>query len=24
LAKYSNEYTKIIKEIYNPAIRGGK
>jgi iron(III) transport system substrate-binding protein len=24
LAKYSNQYTKIIKEIYNPAFRGGK
>jgi ABC-type Fe3+ transport system substrate-binding protein len=24
LAKYSNPYTKIIKEIYNPAFRGGK
>lgn len=24
LAKYSDAYTKIIKEIYNPAIRGGK
>jgi iron(III) transport system substrate-binding protein len=24
LAKYSGQYTKIIKEIYNPAIRGGK
>ena len=24
LAKYSKPYTKIIKEIYNPAFRGGK
>lgn len=24
LAKYSKPYTKIIKEIYNPAVRGGK
>lgn len=24
LVKYSNPYTKIIKEIYNPAFRGGK
>jgi len=24
LAKYSKSYTKIIKEIYNPAFRGGK